>query len=194
MPNKVENQALWALLIRPAAVLFSVGVCIACGLAAWQWAAPLTAPALFPFSETWYARSLAARTPADGIDDARTAIRLAPVRAENWMLLAYQYARADRTTSARVVAAVRQSYAVSALAYEVTPYRLSFVFNAWADLPADVHDNARAEARLYATTAKGLRFLMETAPTIADPRAHLEFGLLTLVAKSRFYAPKAPTP
>jgi hypothetical protein len=194
MPNKVENKALWALLMRPVVALVAAGVCIACGLAAWQWAAPLDAPPLFPFSETWYARSLAAKTPADGIDDARSAIRLAPVRAENWMLLAYQYARADRGTSARVVAAVRQSYAVSALSYEVTPYRLSFVFKVWANLPADIQDDARAEARQYATTSKGLRFLEAAAPTISDARARLEFGLLALVAKDRLFAPRTQTP
>jgi len=193
MPNKVENKALWALLMRPVVVLAAAGVCIACGLAAWQWAAPLDAPPLFPFSETWYARSLAAKTPADGIDDARAAIRLAPVRAENWMLLAYQYAHADHGTSARVIAAIRHSYADSALAYDVTPYRLTFIFNAWPDLPPDIRDDARAEARLYATTGKGLHFLGIIVPTISDPRAHLEFGLLVLVARNHYFAPKSPT-
>ncbi len=187
MPKKVEDQALWARLMRPLAVVFGLAVCVACGLAAWQRNAPLSAPTLYPFSETWYAKSMAATAPTDGVADAQTAIRLAPARAENWMLLAYQYSRTDRGITPRVVAAVRQSYAVSPLAYEVTAYRLTFIFNAWTKMPQDVRELGRIEARQYGTTSKGLAFLVQTVPTIVDPRAHLEFAVMTMIAQTQFY-------
>ena len=135
MPNKVEDQALWGRLLRPLVVVLGLGVCVACGLAVWQRSAPLTAPTLFPFSETWYAKAMASATPAEGIADTQKAIKMAPARAENWMLLAYQYSRADNATSPRVISAIRQSYIASPLDVDVSAYRLSFLFHVWPDLP-----------------------------------------------------------
>ncbi len=188
MPNKVDNQVLWATLARPLVAVLGLGIAVTCGLAAWQRAAPLTAPTLFPFAETWYAKSAAATTPAEGIADAQMAIRLAPINAGNWMLLAYQYNRADRGVSPRVVQAVRQSYAASPLAAEVSAYRLSFVFNAWQGLPEDLRDLARDEARQFGTTGIGQRFLSRAVPTIADDRARLEFAVITLIGHIQYEA------
>jgi len=186
MPSKGDKQVLWAILARPLLAVFGLAVCVTCGLAAWQRMAPLSAPSLFPFSETWYEKSVAAATPAEGVADARQAIKLAPTRAENWMLLAYQCSRADHGVSPRVVGAVRQSYAASPLSQDVSAYRLSFIFNAWPGLPDDVRDMAKEEARQWASTSTGLVFLQKTVPTIADEKAHLEFAVITMVAHMQF--------
>ena len=183
MPNKVEDQALWGRLLRPLVIVLGLGVCVACGLAAWQRSAPLTAPTLFPFSETWYAKATASATPAEGIADALKAIKLAPARAENWMLLAYQYSRADDGISPRVLSAIRQSYIASPLDVNVSAYRLSFLFQVWSNLPDDLRDQARNEAREYASTTEGgLNFMRKAVPTITDSRARLEFAVITMLA------------
>jgi hypothetical protein len=183
MPNKVEDQALWGRLLRPFIIVLGLAVCVASGLAAWQRAAPLTAPALFPFSETWYAKAMAATAPVEGVADAQMAIKLAPARAENWMLLAYQYSRADRGISPRVIAAIRQSYIASPLDVDVSAYRLTFLFNAWPALPDDLRDQARNEARQFASNSeRGLNFLRQAVPTIADSRTRLEFAIMTVIA------------
>lgn len=186
MPGKGDKQVLWASLARPLLAIFALGVCVACGLAAWQRLAPLSAPSLFPFAETWYEKSMAAATPAEGIADAQKAVRLAPTHAENWMLLAYQCSRADRGVSARVVAAVRQSYAASPLTQDVSAYRLSFIFNAWPELPDDIHDMAEEEARQWGATSTGLVFLHKAVPTITDAKARLEFAVITMAARLQF--------
>ena len=182
MPNKVEDQALWGRLLRPLVVVLGLGICVTSGLAAWQCAAPLSAPALFPFAQTWYARARASVTPAEGIDDAQKATKLAPAHAENWMMLAYQYSRADRGVSPRVIAAVRQSYTASPLDVDVSLYRLSFIFYAWSALPQDVRDLARNEAREFGQTTDGQNFLNANVRTIADDRGRLEFAIITMIA------------
>jgi hypothetical protein len=186
MPSKVEDKALWAVLLPPVVIAFGVIVFATCGLAAWQRAAPLSAPTLFPFSETWYDKSVAAATPAEGAADAQMAVKLAPARAENWMLLAYQYSRVDHGVSARVISAVRQSYAVGPLTFEVSAYRLNFILNAWSGLPQDVHELARQEAHEFGTSDIGLLYLLRTAPTITDPQAHLEFSMIAMVARFQY--------
>ena len=188
MPNKVEDQALWGRLLRPLIVAMGLGACVACGLAAWQRMEPLSAPALFPFSETWYDRAMASATPAQGIADAQMAIRLAPARAGNWMLLAYQYSRADRGASARVLSAIRQSYTASPLDLDVSPYRLSFIFHVWPYLPQDIRDLAVNEAQQYGPTGRGLQFMTATVPTIADDRARLQFAIIALIAHQQYDA------
>ena len=125
---------------------------------------------------------MATTTLAEGEADAREAIRLAPTHAENWMLLAYQYTLADRGTSPRVIAAVRQSYAASPLAQDVSAYRLSFVFRGWSSLPSDVQDLARDEARQFGTTNAGQVFLQKAVPAITDQKARFEFAVITMVA------------
>ncbi len=186
MPNKVENQALWGRLLQPLVIALGVGVCATCALAGWQRAAPLSAPALFPFSETWYARAMAAATPAEGIADTQKAIKLAPANAQNWMLLAYQYNRADRTLSPRVIEAIRQSYTVSPLDLDVSAYRLSFIFHAWSALPRDIHDDAVNEAQQFGQMGRGVLFLNANVPTITDERARLQFAVITLIARHQF--------
>ncbi len=193
MPSKVEDKALWAVLLPPAVVALGAAVFVACGLAAWQRAAPLSAPTLFPFSETWYDKSVASATPDEGVADAQMAAKLAPARAENWMLLAYQCSRADHGVSPRVISAVRQSYAVGPLTFEVSGYRLNFIFNAWSQLPQDVHELARSEAHEFGTTGGGMLYLLQTAPTIRDPQAHLEFSMIAMIAKFQ-YSQKNPRP
>lgn len=185
MPNKVEDQALWARLLRPLLVVTGLGVCVACGLAAWQRAEPLSAPVLFPFAETWYARAVASATPAEGVADAQTAVKLAPAGAENWMLLAYQYGRADRGVTPRVTAAVRQSYTASPLDLDVSAYRLSFIFHVWPALPQDIRDLALNEAQQFGPTGKGSLFLEANVPTIADDRARLQFAVITMIARQQ---------
>ncbi len=188
MPNKVEDQALWPRLLRPFVAVLGLGVCVACGLAAWQRMAPLSAPTLFPFSETWYDRAVASATAKEGIDDAQKAISLAPARAGNWMLLAYQYSRADRGVSPRVIAAVRQSYTASPLDLDVSAYRLSFIFHTWSALPQDIRDLAVNEAQQFGPSTKGLQFLNANVPTINDSRARLQFAIITVIANQQFSA------
>ena len=181
MPKAGDKQVFWATLARPLTVALGFGVCVTCGLAAWQRLAPLSAPSLFPFAETWYAKSAAATTPAVGVADAQKVIELAPTHAENWMLLAYQYSLADHDVSPRVIAAVRQSYAVSPLDQDVSAYRLSFIFNVWPKLPDDVRDLAREEARQFGVTGTGLTFMRQAVPTIRDDRARFEFAVITMM-------------
>ncbi len=189
MPSKAENRNLWAIMLRPLVAAMGIMTCAVCCLAAWQWTAPLSAPTLFPFSQTWYAKAAVAATPDAGVADAQMAAKLSPASAENWMVLAYQLSRADHGISPRVVAAIRQSYQASQLAPLASAYRLSFIFNAWSSLPSDIHELARHEAQAYGTSVEGLTFLVQTAPAISDPRARLEFGMLALAAKSQFYMP-----
>lgn len=185
MPNKVEDQALWARLLRPVVVVMALGACVTCGLAAWQRTAPLSAPAIFPFSETWYDRAAASATPAEGIADAQKAIKLAPARAGNWMLLAYQYSRADRAASPRVIAAVRQSYVASPLDLDVSAYRLSFIFHVWPSLPQDIRDLAINEAQQFGPSPRGMQFMQANVPTITDSRARLQFAVVALIARQQ---------
>jgi len=186
MPNKVEDQALWGRLLRPLVIVLGLLVCVTSGLAAWQRAAPVSAPTLFPFSETWYAKASVAASPAEGIADAQKAIKLAPARPENWMLLAYQYSRADNAISPRVTAAIRQSYVASPLDADMSAYRLNFIFHAWPALPDDVRDSARNEAQQYGQTGNGQVFLHKAVPAIADSRARLEFAVITMIARNQF--------
>ena len=186
MPNKVEDQALWGRLVRPFIVALGLGACVTCGLAAWQRSAPLSAPSLFPFSETWYAKAVAAASPTDGIAAAQKAIKLAPARPENWMLLAYQYSRADHGISPRVAAAVRQSYVASPLDVDVSAYRLDFIFHVWPGLPDDVRDLAKNEAQQFGTTGDGQVFLSKAVPTIGDDRARLQFAIITMIARHQY--------
>jgi hypothetical protein len=72
------------------------------------------------------------------------------------------------------------------LTQDVSAYRLSFIFNAWPDLPEDVHDMAREEARQFGTTHTGLVFLQKTVPTIADAKARLEFAVIAMVGRWQF--------
>ena len=185
MPSKGQDKVVWASVVRPAVAGLGGVVCLACGLAAWQWAAPLSAPMLFPFAETWYAKSTAAVQPAEGIADAQKAVKLAPASGQYWMLLAYQYSRADHAMSPRAIAAIRQSYAVAPLAPTVTDYRLELIFSTWTVLPQDIRDLAQYEAEQYATTDLGRTFLHKTVPSITDTRERLLFKVICFAAEAQ---------
>ncbi len=182
MPTKAKDIPLWSRFVPPAVIAIGVATVAGCGLGAWQWGAPTTAPTVYPFAETWYSKSLAATTPAEGIADARKATLLQPYAPENWMLLAYQYSVADQGVSPRVIAAVRQSYAVSALKVDASEYRLGFIFRYWKQMPADVREMAKTETRTFASIGRGITFLHESIPTIADPHDRLELGVMAMAA------------
>jgi hypothetical protein len=185
MPSKADELPLWSKALRPVVDALALAACVACGLAAWQMSAPLTAPTIFPFAETWYAKSVAASTPAEGVADAQKAIVLASKRPENWMLLAYQLSRVDNAMSSRVVGAIRKSYDVSPLAPGVSAYRLGFIFLAWPQMPQDIRSMARSEATQFGATGKGMMFLRENVSTIPDRQSRLEFAAIAMVAQAR---------
>jgi len=68
---------------------------------------------------------------------------------------------------------------------------LSFIFSTWSVLPQDIREDARFEARQYATTWKGMNFLLNAAPSIADRRAHMEFELLAWSAQRQLFTLEA---
>jgi len=173
-----------ATAARVTLAALSFAVAVACGLGAWQLAAPLSAPAVFPFSETYYVRSAAARQPAEGILWARKAIEVAPARPENWLLLAHAYQTADGYLSARVVEAIRRSYAVGPLSPNAHEWRLAYVYGSWGAMPRDIQMSARNEIQTYSTRQAGKVFLRKLLAMTTDPDARLGLGVLMIRRQS----------
>jgi hypothetical protein len=165
-----------AARVTLAAVSFSVAV--ACGLAAWQLMAPLSAPVIFPFSETFYVRSVSATQPAEAMKWARRAVDVAPGRPENWLLLARASQMQDGYVSARVVTALRRSYAAGAFSPNAHEWRLAYVYMNWAALPRDIQVSARNEILVYSTRVAGRFYLRKLFAMTTDTDARLGLGLL----------------
>ncbi len=158
----------------------SLAVAVACGLGAWQMAAPLSAPAIFPFSETFYVRSVSARQPQEAVRWAARATEVAPARPENWLLLAHACHTADGYLSPRVVAAIRRSYAVGALSPNAHEWRLAYVYTNWGAMPRDIQISARNEILTYSTRGAGKAYLRKLLAMTTDPDARLGLGALML--------------
>lgn len=158
-------------------------------MAAWQFAAPLSAPVVFPFSETFYARavdSAAAGKSAEALAWADKATHASPARAENWVLLAYVYETIDRRISPRVIDTMRKSYEVGPLAFEAHDFRLSQVFGNWDQYPSDIQRLAFAEAKTYGQDLYSGRVRLESMlPTIRNPRGHFVLGVIIVTAKTQ---------
>lgn len=169
-----------AMAARVTLAALSFAVAGACGLGAWQLAAPLSAPAVFPISETYYVRSVAARQPAEAIGWAQRAIKVAPARAENWLLLAHAYQTADGNLSDRVVGAIRTSYAVGPLSSNAHEWRLAYVYGSWDSMPRDVQMAARNEILAYSTREAGKAYLRKLLAQTNDPDARLGLAALML--------------
>lgn len=160
-----------------AAVSFAIAV--ACGLAAWQWAAPLSAPVIFPFSETYYVQSVSAQDSAQAQLWARRALQVAPARPENWLLLARACQMQDGYVSARVVDAIRKSYAIAPLSPNAHEWRLAYVYTNWGAMPRDIRLSARNEILTYSTRGAGKAYLRRLLAMTVDPDARLGLGLLS---------------
>ncbi len=169
-----------AIAARVTLAAVSLAIAVACGLGAWQLSAPLSAPAIFPFSETFYVRSVSAKTPAEALQWAREAVETAPARPENWLLLARANQMQDGYVSPRVVTALRRSYAVGALAPNAHEWRLAYVYTNWGALPRDLQMSARNEILVYSTRGAGKAYLRPLLAMTTDPDARLALGLLTL--------------
>lgn len=165
-----------AARVTLAAVSFAVAV--ACGLAAWQLSAPLSAPVIFPFSETFYVRSVSATQPAEAMKWARRAVDVAPGRPENWLLLARASQMQDGYVSARVVTALRKSYSAGAFSPNAHEWRLAYVYMNWSALPRDIQISARNEILVYSTRVAGRFYLRKLFAMTTDPDARLGLGLL----------------
>ena len=153
---------------------------LACALGAWQMAFPLNAPTLFPFSETYYAKAIATSDPVKGLAWAQDATRVAPARAENWLLMAYCYQRLDKTISPRVLNAIRHSYDVAPLAPDATDWRLSYVYGNWAVMPADLRKHAHTEALDYSGRNSGYAYLSDLVQQVSDPEASMSLAAIIL--------------
>ena len=168
----------WDRFVRPAIAALAGATAIVCGLGAWQQLAPLSAPTIFPFSETYYVKAAHAQAPAAIIAYADKAIAVAPARAENWVLLAYAYQKADHHLSPRALSALRQSYVVSALSNDAHDFRLSEIFANWPVMPDDIRGQAITEARMYVDQPKGQALLSHLQATVPDLGARLTLGMI----------------
>lgn len=153
-------------------------------LASWQMGNPLAVPAFFPFSETYFARTIAAKQPAEAIAMAEKAVRVAPGRAENWVLLAYAYQTHDMALSDRVLGALRKSYVVGALSPDAHDWRLQYVFSNWSLMPQDLRRLAMAEAEAYTERYAGREFIKDLVPTVSDPNGRLALGMVIVTYQS----------
>ncbi|MBW8733860.1 MAG: hypothetical protein JF571_06070 [Asticcacaulis sp.] len=174
----MAETSLHAIAARVTVAAVSLAIAVACGLGAWQLAAPLSAPVVFPFSETFYVRSAAAQEPAAALKWARRAIDVAPARPENWLLLARACQMQDGYVSARVVGAIRKSYAVGALSPNAHEWRLAYVYTNWAAMPRDVQLSARNEILTYSTREAGKAYLRKLLAMTTAPEARLGLGVL----------------
>ncbi len=152
-----------------------------CGaVAVLQFALPDAMPVLLPFSESFYARTLAATDDGRRIDLARKTVAAAPGRAENWLLLASAYQQKDKALSGRVLASLRRSYTVAPLSPDAHDWRLAYIFSNWSLMPADLKTSAMAEAESYTTRYTGYIYIKELAPTLADSEGRVALGLVAL--------------
>lgn len=153
-------------------------------LAAWQMGNPLSTLTFFPFSETYFARAIAAKKPAEAIALAEKTVQAAPGRAENWVLLAYAYQTQDMALSSRVLDALRKSYTVGALSPDAHDWRLQYVFSNWSLMPQDLRRFAMAEAEAYTLRYAGRTYIKDLVPTVSDPNGRLALGMVIVTYQS----------
>lgn len=171
------------LLIRIAVIAASLAMTAAAGLAFWQWRDPLHAPLIYPFSETYYQRSVAAKTPGDQIAWALQTTQVAPERANSWLLLATAYEAADGALSPRVLASLRKSYEVSALSPYASEWRLTYLYADWSHVPADLRQSALRETNTCLAARRSCyRSLKDALSRIQDPAGRLALGVTILAA------------
>jgi len=180
MPAAMTKTMLWTQSLRfgPAGVALVIALLSA--VSSLQFALPGTMPILLPYSESFYAHTLAATDENLRIDLARKTVKAAPGRAENWLLLASAYQQKDRALSGRVLGALRQSYAAGPLSPDAHDWRLAYIFSNWRLMPADLKTSAMAEAEAYATRYTGYVYIKSLVPTLADGDGRIALGLVTL--------------
>ncbi|MCR6660085.1 MAG: hypothetical protein NVV72_12370 [Asticcacaulis sp.] len=176
----MTQTLLWTRSLRYGSASLALAIALLGIVAALQFAMPDTMPALLPFSESLYARTLAVTDNDRRIDMARKTVNAAPGRAENWLLLASAYQQKDAALSGRVLDALRRSYVAGPLSPDAHDWRLAYVFSNWSLMPADLKSSAMAEAEAYATRYAGVMYIKELAPTLADKDGRMALGLVAL--------------
>ena len=176
----MNQTLLWNRSLRYGPAGMALAIALLGIVAALQFALPDTMPVVLPFSESYYARTLAATDNDQRIDLARKTVNAAPGRAEYWLLLASAYQQKDATLSERVLDALRRSYVAGPLSPDAHDWRLAYVFSNWSVMPADLRSLAMAEAEAYATRYAGRVFIKELAPTLADSEGRMALRLVSL--------------
>lgn len=176
----MTKTMLWTQSLKYGPAGVALAVALLGSVAALQFALPDAMPALLPFSESFYARALAATDDNQRIDLAHKTVNSAPGRAENWLLLASAYQQKDKVLSGRVLAALRRSYAVGPLSPDAHDWRLAYIFSNWSVMPADLKTSAMAEAEAYATRYAGYIYIRGLAPTLTDSEGRVALGLVAL--------------
>ncbi|HTM82607.1 hypothetical protein [Asticcacaulis sp.] len=176
----MTQTMLWTQSLRYGPAGAALAVALLGSVAALQFALPDAMPALLPFSESFYAHTLAAADDDRRIDLARKTVNTAPGRAENWLLLASAYQQKDEALSGRVLATLRRSYAVGPLSPDAHDWRLAYIFSNWSVMPADLKTSAMAEAEAYATRYAGYIYIKGLAPTLSDNEGRVALGLVAL--------------
>jgi len=164
-------------------VIFAVIVAVAAGQALLEFALPVQTAALFPFSEVYYERARLSQTPEEGVYWSLQAVKVAPGRAENWVLLATAYQREDKTLSNRALDALTTSYQIAPLSPDVHDWRLTYVFSNWSSMPPDLRANATDEAVQYARRQAGFDFLTTLQASVSEQAARDSLGILLVQAK-----------
>ncbi len=177
----MKTTTFWTRPIRYGLAVLSLGGATLCGLAGWQLAAPLAAPTLFPFSETYTTKAIAATTDTERLKWSELAIKVSPARAENWTLLAYAYQMADHGFSPRAIDALRHSYIIGPLSPDAHEWRLSYIFNNWSLLPADLKLQAAQELTTYMTRTSGMSFFYQNLrKNVTDPQGRLMMATMIM--------------
>ena len=177
----MTQTMLWTQSLKYGPAGVALTVALLGSVAALQFALPDSMPTLLPFSESLYARTLAATDDDQRIDLARKTVNTAPGRAENWLLLASAYQQKDAALSGRVLATLRRSYVVGPLSPDAHDWRLAYIFSNWSVMPADLKTSAMAEAEAYATRYAGYIYIKELAPTLTDSEGRVALGLVALL-------------
>ena len=176
----MTKAMLWTHCLRHGPAGVALMVALFGFVAALQFTMPAEMPVLLPFSESYYARTLAATDSDRRIDLARKTVSAAPGRAENWLLLAFAYQQKDEALSERVLDALRRSYSVGPFSPDAHDWRLSYIFSNWGAMPADLKASAMAEADTYATRYTGLVYIKDLAPMLVDNEGRIALGLVAL--------------
>ncbi|CAM3245888.1 hypothetical protein [Asticcacaulis taihuensis] len=176
----MTQTLLWTRSLRYGPAGAALAIALLGAVAALQFAMPDTMPVILPFSESFYARTLAATDNDLRIDLANKTVNAAPGRAENWLLLASAYQQKDAALSGRVLDALRRSYAAGPLSPDAHDWRLAYVFSNWSLMPDDLRRAAMAEAEAYATRYAGFVYIKELAPTLPDSEGRMALGLVAL--------------
>eukprot|EP01042_Synura_sphagnicola_P031667 gene31667-40770_t len=175
-----------ALFIKAAIVGFCGCVTVTSALAAWQLNAPLTAPTLFPISETYFIKAKDSASPEEGIKWAVKATQVAPNRAENWVLLAYAHQRQSHAIDTPVIESLRTSYGVAPFSADANQWRITYVFSNWGHMPTDLQSAAFSEAEQYIGRRVGASYIKDhLVKTIQDDEGRLVMSAVILDADQK---------